>query len=328
MSVINIEVAEREGARLVLGLGGISGGGKTFTALQVAWGLAGYDSRKVGFLDTENRRGRLYADCLKDASGNIHRFLIGDLVAPFSPERYIQAIQAFVDAGVEVLVIDSVSHEWEGIGGCEDIAHAGAPKNPKWNEAKREHKRFMNAMLQSPVHVIACMRAREKVKQEMQGGKLTYVPQGVLPIQEKNFTFELTASLMMWNGGHQREILKCPAELQDIFGTAGEWAEGYLTAEHGARLREWVAGGKKLDPQVQRARDSLLLVAEQGVAALQEAWLKLPAAIRKAISPTGCPDDLKAAAAEFDRQRAQAQPGGQDLADLNEQVAAGAPAGE
>lgn len=311
MSIFKIEEASREGARLVVGLGGISGGGKTFTALQLAWGMANYDSKKVGLMCTENRRGRLYSDALKDENGVIHKFMIGDLTPPFSPARYIEGIQAFVDAGVEVLVIDSVSHEWEGIGGCEDIAHAPgrdgqAPKNPRWNDAKREHKKFMNAMLQSPLHVIACMRAREKVKLVKRDGKTEYEPQGVLPICEKNFMFELTASLMLWSGGKERDIIKCPAELEGIFGQTGTMASGYLTAEQGKQLRDWVDGAKSVDDAVKNARDSLQLVCEQGLEALKGAWGKLPKKLQKAIGPNGCPEDLKKSAQSFDEARAAA----------------------
>lgn len=330
MAIFKIEEAQREGARLVLGIGGVSGSGKTYSALQVAWGLANYDSSKVGLICTENRRGRLYADILKDSTGKVHKFLVGDLTPPFSPARYIEAIEAFVAAGVEVLVIDSVSHEWEGQGGCEDIAHAGNSRNPEWNKAKREHKSFMNAMLQSPVHIIACMRAREKVKLEKVNGKTEYVPQGILPIQEKNFTFELTASLMMWSGGKSREVLKCPAELVPIFGTPGDWAEGYLTAEHGKRLREWVDGGQQLDAEVQRARDTLQMACERGMDELVKAWGALPAKLKRAISHDGrgCPDDLKRSAQAFDEQRQQAGSGQQSVDDLNAQVLGGQQAAE
>lgn len=328
MSIFKIEEAEREGARLVVGLGGVSGGGKTFTALQLAWGMANFDSKKVGFICTENRRGRLYSDALRDADGVVHKFLIGDLVPPFSPARYIEAIQAFANAGVEVLVIDSVSHEWEGIGGCEDIAHAPGrdgqtPKTPRWNDAKREHKAFMNAMLQSPLHVIVCMRAREKVKLVKIGGKTEYEPQGVLPIQEKNFTFELTASLMLWNGGKERDVIKCPSELEGIFGKTGEPAQGYLTADHGKALRDWVDGGHQVDDAVKNARDSLQLVCEQGMDALAAAWTALPAKIRKAINPKGCPDDLKKSAQAFDDARAAANDN-QAADELNQQLLGGA----
>lgn len=343
-NIFKIEEARREGARLVIGLGGVSGGGKTATALQLAWGMANYDSKKVGFICTENRRGRLYSDALKDSQGNVHRFLIGDLTPPFSPARYIEAINAFVKAGVEVLVIDSVSHEWEGQGGCEDIAHApdrsgNAPRNPRWNDAKREHKSFMNALLQSPVHVIACLRAREKVKLvkvERNGKTVTdYEPQGVLPIQEKNFTFELTASMMLWNGGKSRDVLKCPAELETIFGQTGTWVDGYtdedgvahqwLTADAGKRLRDWVDGGHQVNEKVQRARDSLQMSCEQGMDALVAAWKALPAATRKAINPGGtCPEDLKASAQAFDEQRKVADNDNQEVDDLNKSLGVGA----
>lgn len=326
MSIFKIEEAQREGARLVIGLGGISGCGKTYSALQLAWGLANYDSKKVGFIDTENRRGRLYADALRDQQGNVHRFLIGDLVPPFSPARYIEAINAFVAAGVEVLVIDSVSHEWNGIGGCEDIANAPdangkLPKNPRWNQAKSEHKKFMNAALQSPLHIIACMRAQPKVKLETQQGKTVYVDQGILPIQEKSFTFELTASMMLWNSGKEREVLKCPEELAPIFGKSGEWAEGYLTPQHGKALRDWVDGGLQIDNEVQRAWDHLAMICEQGMAALQAAWKSLPAELRKKISPNGaCPDQLKASAVAFDEQRQLGATADSSVDELNQMV--------
>jgi hypothetical protein len=320
MSIFQIEEAEREGARLVVGLVGISGGGKTRTALEIAYGMANYNSKKVGFICTENKRGRLYSDCLVDPqTGEVQRFLIGDLVAPFSPQRYIEAIQAFEKAGVEVLVIDSGSHEWEGIGGCEDIANAN-PAKPAWNRAKAEHKRFMNALLQSPMHIIVCLRAREKVKLAKDNqGKTVYEPQGVQPICEKNFTFELTASLMMWNGGRSQDVLKCPEELKPILGRQ----EGYITAADGAALRAWVDGAKQLDPEVERARSNLNLVCEQGVAALQDAWGKLPAKVRKAIGKDGL-ETFKNAAAGFDAQRTSPDQAGVDS--LNEELASQAAA--
>src|SRR5687768_4055805 len=119
-SVIQIRKARREGARLFIVLGGGPGSGKTVTAIHLAYGLANYDASKVGFLDTENRRGSLNADVLLRASRPTEEpFLIGDLFAPFTPQRYIDAIHEFQRAGVEVLVVDSATHEWEGTGGCQ-----------------------------------------------------------------------------------------------------------------------------------------------------------------------------------------------------------------
>ena len=117
MGIINITPVKSGQSKVLIGIAGVSGSGKTYTALQIARGMVKKPS-EIGFLDTENKRGSLYADILDGP------FMIGDLYPPFSPSRYIQAIKEFQDHGVKVLVIDSVSHEFEGTGGCDDIANA------------------------------------------------------------------------------------------------------------------------------------------------------------------------------------------------------------
>lgn len=306
MSIIQIQKVQREGARTLTILSGVSGSGKTLTALLLAYGMANEVAEKVGFLDTENGRGKLYADELPQP------FLYGELKPPFSPDRYIQAINEFAKVGVEVLVIDSGSHEFEGIGGVQDIAEAGNPRMPNWNKAKAEHKRFMSALLNSPMHIILCLRAREKAKPEKQivdgREKTVYVDLGLQPITEKNVVFEATASLMMHDQGLRHDPIKVPKALQGILGRG----EGYLGVEEGKAIRAWVDGAKQLDNQVEHHRGLLQLAAENGLASLQEAWGKTPARIRKVIGPKGCPDDLKASAQAFDQHNQAQQQGQQD----------------
>jgi hypothetical protein len=318
MAVINIRKAKREGARLVVGIAGISGSGKTYSALQLAYGLANFDASKVGFIDTENRRGSLYADTLvSQGTGEVQQFYIGDLEPPFTPQRYSDAIKAFQDAGVEVLVIDSISHEYEGTGGVLEMREPLPGKQGKRdNYAKAEHKKMMNTLLQSNMHIVACVRAREKVIIEKVGGETKYIPQGVQPICEKNFMFEMTASLMMWNEGKSQEVLKCPSELKPILGRE----EGYITAADGKALRDWVDGAAKIDPAVDKARSDLKLVCEQGMDALVAAWKKLPKAMRVSINADGtCPDEYKLSAQEYDRLRKPES--NQELDDLNAELA-------
>lgn len=323
MPVINIRKAQREGARLVIGLAGISGSGKTLSALLLAYGLTNGDGEKVGFLDTENRRGSLYAsnDTYDKIKSSLEMneypepFYIGDLDAPFSPQRYIDAIHEFEKAGVEVLVIDSVSHEWEGTGGCEEIATLANPNKPQWNRAKAEHKRFMNALLQSNMHIIVCIRAREKVKLVKVNGKTEYEPQGIMPVTEKNVMFEMTASLMMWDSGKSQQVMKCPEELRDILGRE----DGYITAQDGLALRQWVQGGNQLDPKVEEYRNRLRNVTEKGQAYTQECWDKTPAKIRKALG-----DDFKQTLLEsaiaYEKQRSSSNHDAQNVDELNSQV--------
>lgn len=315
MGVLNLRKAEREGARLVIGISGISGSGKTRTALELAYGLANYQAEKIFFIDTENRRGSLYADALKNERGDVQQFWIGDLDAPFSPQRYIDAIRECENAGAEVLIIDSISHEWEGTGGCEEIATLANPMKPQWNRAKAEHKRFMNALLQSNMHIIVCIRAREKVKLIKVNGKTEYEPQGIMPVTEKNVLFEMTASMMMWDSGKSQQVMKCPEELLPILGRE----QGYITAQDGLALRQWVQGGNKLDATVEKWRNSLRGVTEQGEAYTLECWDKTPAKYQKALGEEFKQSLLESAKA-YDKQRAESNHDAQSVDDLNAQV--------
>lgn len=304
MAILNIRPAVREGARLVIGLIGTSGSGKTYSALQLAYGLANGDASKIGLLDTENRRGSLYADSIKNSKGDVQQFLIADLYAPFSPQRYSQAIKEFQEAGVEVLVVDSGSHEWEGEGGCEDIADDGG-KIANWKKAKREHKRFMNTLLTCDMHIILCLRAREKTNFKDPKNPISL---GLQPICEKNVPFELTASLMMHDQGMRQDVLKCPADLQPILGRG----EGYLTPKDGLNVRKWVDGAKQLDPEVERARNTILSITGDGLAAVNAAWSGLSAKTQKALGQQFI-DMARSSAEEFDRQASERGNGDDDL---------------
>jgi hypothetical protein len=312
--MFEIKTAERQGARLLIQLSGVSGSGKTYTALQLAYGLANNDASKIVLIDTENRRGSLYANALPQP------FRVIDFYAPFSPERYIAAIDAACKAGAEVIVIDSVTHEWESEGGCEWIATNTSGRIADWKTAKREHKRFMTHMLQSPAHVIACTRAREKV--DFSDPKNPR-PLGIQPIQEKNFSFEATVSLMMHDQGRRQDVLKCPAELHDVLGRGAD----YVTSEDGVSLRRWVDGGKAINPKVEHARGMLLNAAEGGVDALRSAWEATPKAIQKALGKAFI-ESAKASAASFDKLKQGAQQQQQDpaLSALNAAAAATPPA--
>jgi hypothetical protein len=240
--VISIKEAHRQGAKLLIGLTGLSGGGKTYTAIQLGYGLAGKNAKKLGLLDTENGRGSLYADKLPKEE----RFLIADLSSPFSPQRYIDAVQDFTQCGVEVLIIDSFSPCWDGEGGCCEIAeHSKLGGLPNWALAKGQHKRLVNALLYSKMHIILCLRARERAKPEeivddATGKKKTiFVANGIEPICERNLPYEMTASLILEKLGRRQKPRKCPEDLMPHLGRGS----GYITSDDGFAVRQWVEGG-------------------------------------------------------------------------------------
>src|SRR5262249_42607776 len=91
--------AVRENVNLLIGLIGASGGGKTFTAMRLAKGIAG--DKPFAVVDTEARRALHYAD-------QFH-FEHCDLKPPFSPTAYAEAIKAADDAKYPVILVDSAS---------------------------------------------------------------------------------------------------------------------------------------------------------------------------------------------------------------------------
>ena len=240
---INIKEARRQGAKLLVGFVGLSGGGKTYTAIQFGFGLAGKDGKKLGLLDTENGRGSLYADKLPKGE----RFLIADMTPPFSPQRYIDAVQEFSASGVEVLILDSFSPCWDGDGGCCEIAEQHKLGGlPNWAMAKGQHKRLVNALLYSKMHIILCLRARERAKPEETVDEVTgkrktiFVSSGeVEPICERNLPYELTASLVLEKLGRKQKVKKCPEDLMPHLGRG----TGHITAADGLAVRQWVEGG-------------------------------------------------------------------------------------
>lgn len=313
MSILNIRPAKRGESKAIIGIGGVSGSGKTFTALKIARGMVSKPS-EIGVLDAENKRGSLYADILDG------EFLIADLLPPFSPKRYSEAIKEFQNAGVKVLVIDSVSHEWEGEGGCDDIANAPKAdgterKVANWALAKREHKRFMNTLLQSNMDIICCLRARDKIKIEKIKGKDEFIPQGLQPIQEKNFMFELTVSLLMEDSGKRQTFLKMPSFLAPAFGNG----DGYIGIETGQYIRKWLNEGEREDPQIKLLKSEMQMSCESGVEALIKVWESVPKHLKKALEPHK--NLCKEAALEYEAQREDAEKTAEDMVnDKKEEV--------
>ena len=109
---MELRKASRERVFLKIGLSGASGFGKTYSALLMAYGMTG-DWQKIAVIDTENDSASLYSD--------LGEYLTLNLSAPYSPERYIEAINLCEKSGIECCIIDSISHEWEGKGGCLEI---------------------------------------------------------------------------------------------------------------------------------------------------------------------------------------------------------------
>ena len=162
--------ARRSEAKPLIGLYSESGCGKTWSGLLLARGFVG-PSGKIGMVETESGRGEAYADLLPGG------YAVLPLREDFSPTNYGQAISAAEKAGLDALIIDSASHEWEGVGGVLDMAaqnQAGGKKGPLvWQKPKIDHaKQFMLRLMQTPIKlVVVCMRAKYPMEEIVKNGK-------------------------------------------------------------------------------------------------------------------------------------------------------------
>ncbi len=181
---MQLQTASRKKAKIKMALQGASGSGKTKSALLIAYGLCGSWS-KIAVIDTENRSADLYADL-----GNYN---VLPLAPPFTPERYIEAIEICIIAGMQVIIVDSISHEWEGIGGILDI-HAGMIGNSftNWSKLTPRHNAFIQTMLQCDVHIIGTIRAKQEYVLSEKNGKQVPEKVGMKGITRDGLDYEFT----------------------------------------------------------------------------------------------------------------------------------------
>lgn len=311
MGILDIKPAKKNGVKALIALAGATGSGKTLTALLIARGMVSKAS-EVGLLDTEHGRGSFYADKLDG------EFMIAQLQPPFSPSRYREAIIDFEKYGVKVLVIDSVSHEWEGEGGCEDIADAALLSGKKmadWKKAKKEHKYFMKKILYADIHLILSIRAREKTDFKDPNKPISL---GIQPICEKNFMFEMMASVLVENEGKTQKHIKVPDFLKEAFGNG----DNYLGINTGRKIIEWINTGEKEDPELTKIKSEMLMACEMGVAGLLAVWNKHKEFIKK-LSPKQKAEldthknTCKASAEEYEKQAKKANETPRDVLSNN-----------
>ncbi len=303
MPIIDVQPAtNRSGMKLLISLFGLSESGKTYSAVQLMAGIEP-DPAKRGLLDSEGgQRGRAYTDVVPGG------YLYGAMTPPFTPERYVEALMDFVEAGVTTLVVDSVSHAWFAEGGVLDMVENATEKNDmaKWAKPKRRLSKMTNKWLQSGLHLILCSRAKQPLVEEIVNGRKTYVPGPITPVQEKSLRYDMTIMAQMQGFGRfsiaPEDGGKCPGTIRDVFT-----AHGVMDQAMGRKLIEWVGGHDMLLPK-QRA---LLLKAEEvaagGMTALGEWTKKLTLPQAEFLTSRQGNLDSIAKAADADRARIAAE---------------------
>ncbi|WP_425077299.1 AAA family ATPase [Psychroserpens sp. S379A] len=222
---MELKQSKRSNVKLRIGISGASGFGKTYSALQLAYGMT-KDWSKIAVIDTENSSASLYSDL-----GN---FNVLDLSAPYSPHRYIEAISICEKAGISVCIIDSVSHEWSGTGGCLQIHEQLGGRFQDWAKVTPQHQAFIDKILQSSCHIITTTRRKIDYSMDIgSNGRAKVVKHGTKEITREGFEYELTINFEIINENH---LSKASKDRTGLFMNKPEFV---INSAIGKKLIEW-----------------------------------------------------------------------------------------
>jgi hypothetical protein len=223
MSEFQLKKAARSAAKIRVALMGTSGSGKTYSALLMAYGICG-DWNKIALIDTETGSGHLYE--------HLGAYNVMDLTPDYSPERYVSAIEVCEKAGMEVIVIDSASHEWNGKGGLLEIADKMGTGFQKWMTLTPRHNKFVDKMISSTCHIIATFRtSAEYAITENDKGKKVPEKIGIKPLTREGVEYEFTIAFDI----NSKNLATVSKDRTSLFVNMPH----IITAETGKRIIDW-----------------------------------------------------------------------------------------
>lgn len=268
-----IKKARRGAVYVKIGMMGISGSGKTLSALLMGYGLirAAHPEmsesqvwEKILVIDTENSSASLYAG-LQVGTTRVGEFLTIDIEAPFTVEKYIEAINAAEENGVEFLIIDSMSHAWQSEGGLLDKQNAVARRMngqsyQAWREVTPLYNQLIDKILQCHMHVVSTYRGKkEYALEEGTNGKKQVKAKGVGAQFRDGADYEATVYFEI-DQDHMAFASKDRTHLFD-----GQFI--MISPETGKQLYRWLSSADHTPPEVVKVTAS----APQAPAPVQDA---------------------------------------------------------
>ena len=227
---MKLQKATRKKASIKMLLQGPSGSGKTYSSLLIAYGLCN-DWTKIAVIDSENLSSELYS--------HLGSYNVLQLSAPYTPEKYTQAIEACGQAGMQVIIIDSISHEWEYI--LE--THAGMNGNSftNWQKIGLRHKAFIQAVLNAKAHIIVTTRTKQDYVLNERNGRMVHEKVGLKAVQREGLDYEMTLvfDLTMKNTA---------TASKDRTGLFFGKPENKLGIDTGVLINQWCNAGNDISP--------------------------------------------------------------------------------
>lgn len=231
---MQLRTAERKRVKLRLNIASPSGFGKTYGALLLAYGITG-NWQKIAVIDTENDSASLYA--------HLGQFETISLQPPYSPSRYIKAIKMAEEAGMEVIIIDSITHVWKGQGGLLEYQNALGGRYQDWAKATPLYQQWLNTILQSPCHVITTCRKKQAYNIITEGNKTKVEKAGLDDEIRDGYEYEMTLALEITNDQH---MVKASKDRTGLFTGKPAFI---ITPETGKLIAEWCNEGIPTIPE-------------------------------------------------------------------------------
>lgn len=222
---MQLQKAQRKRAKIKMALQGPSGSDKTFSSLQIAYGLCN-DWSKVAVVDTENNAADLYS--------HLGNYNVLQLSVSHTPERYIQAIETCEQAGMEVIILDSITHEWEYL--LDHHASLQGNSFTNWSKITPRHNAFVQKILTSSCHIICTVRTKTDYVLNEKNGKLLPEKVGLKSVQRDGLDYEMTLVFELDQKNHATVS-------KDRTGLFFGKPEQKLSVETGKIIHDWCMSG-------------------------------------------------------------------------------------
>ena len=237
---MQLRKSERKQAKIKMALQGSSGSGKSLSSLLLAKGLTNDNLAKVAVVDTENGSADLYA--------HLGNYNVLPLQPPYTPEKFIEAMEVCEKAGMECIILDSISHVWDEL---LDY-HSKLPGNSftNWNKVTPRQKAFIDKILQCNAHVIATMRTKQDYVLQQKDGK--YVPEkvGLKAVQRDDVSYEFTIVFDI-------DIKHFAIASKDRTNLFSGKPEFMINTSTGKRILEWCTSPTKEEDVKQKIEECL-----------------------------------------------------------------------
>jgi hypothetical protein len=278
--------AARTQRKIRVAVDGISGSGKTFSMLRLAFALksAGL-AKSVAVIDTENGGSEAYAG--ESPDGVPWEFDVLCL-QQHSPTDYVAAMKSAFDAGYDCVVIDSLSHAWAGAGGALEIVDKKGGGFNAWKDVTPLHRRLIESIVNAPAHMLCTMRSKaDYIVERNEQGKSVPRKVGMAPVQREGMEYEFDLYGSIEADTHMLKITK--SRCSSMQGVTGAKPGGAFWQP----LVDWLLGAAPHDPH---ADGRAAIQAAKSLDELRAAWEQLSVASREVLQ------------AEKDKRKAELTP--------------------